>query len=158
MAKKPNFLDAIWAKSKDKIVNTVKTLGNAGGALIGVPALGTIAGNLMDKIPVKKMAEKAVSFGKVDTTKIKETLIKNQVAPTAQNLKVATDLVKQEADNLAADPTNGLPNKAPSVDTKALSFKDKAMTFVKKYWYVVAVVVAGVIYFIFKPKSKKGRR
>lgn len=157
MAKKPNFIDNIWAKSKSKIIAATEKLGNFAGGFVGLSSAGTIAANLMEKIPIKKMADKALASGKVDTQKVAETLASNGIEPTKANIKVVTDVVSSEAATQAADPTNGKPNKAPTVDPKALGLKDKLMTYAKQYWYVGLIVVAGVVYLIFKPKTNKKR-
>lgn len=157
-AKKPNFLDNIWAKGKDLIVKGVTIAGNAGGALLGVPTLGTMAGNILEKIPVKKMAEKAVISGVVDSTKVAETLVKNGVPATSENISTAQKAVKAQADQLAADPTNGLPNQAPKEDKKSIPFAQRAKDFLKQYWYVPVILVVGAVALVIMKPKKKGRR
>ena len=152
MATKPNFLDNLWSKAKGTIIKGVTIAGNAGGALIGVPALGSIAGNLLEKIPIKTMAKKAAESGTIDTTKIAETLVKNNVPVNDKTINTAVELIQTEAVN-NPEIENVQKKSDLNIQNSALSPMGKIIAIAKKYWYVLAGVLV-VIYFM--TSKKKG--
>lgn len=157
-AKKPNFLQNLWAKGKKAITGVVKFAGNAAGSLIGLPGLGNAGAALLDKIPV--MAKKAVEQGVVKVDKIEETIIAAGGTPNPENVKAMTKAVVAETKPLVEDKTNGLPDTPPVVDaskSKQLSKMDKLKLWLSAKWYFVAIPVVLVItYFMFKPKKSQG--
>lgn len=155
MAKKPNFFQNLWAKTKGVVSKVVQIGGNVVGGLIGIPGAGNALSNLVDKIPVAKMAQKAAAAGKVDTKKVAETLAASGIQPTDNNVNVAVSDIKKVA---AQDPSITNVQKPSDLghDTAGLSTMGKIMDFAKKHWYVPLAVVAAAVYFLFI--RKKGRR
>lgn len=152
--KKPNLFDNIWKAVKKPLLKGVEILGNAGGLIVGIPGLGTTASSLLDKIPVKVMAQKAAAAGVVDTQKVAQTLTANGIEATDNNINGAVQAIKAVA---VADPNINIQkaSQLPSNNT-ALSGFGKAIDSLKKNWYLPVAVVAVGVYFIFI--RKKGRR
>jgi len=148
-AKKPNFFDNVWNAIKKPVVAAVTFAGNGVGALIGIPALGTLAGGALSNIPVKtveSMAAAAAAAGVVKTAKVSETLVNNGVAPTDTNIKALSEVVNKV---VVASPENPIKSSLP-VDTAGLTGFGKFTHMLSQYWYLTVAGVGLIAYLLIK--------
>jgi len=145
------------------ILNIIKKpiafVAKTAGTLVGLPALGTLASNVINSIggapKVKQMAVAAAASGAVDTTKVAETLVANNVAATPANIAAVSSAIPVVA---AADPT--IPNiqkasQLPISDTaNKLPTTFKLWNYIKSYWYLALPSGLLVVYLVYKSLKK----
>jgi hypothetical protein len=159
-----------------KILNVVKKpiafAAKVGGTLIGLPALGTAAGNLIEKIggskKVETMVAKAVESGGVSTTKVAETLQAAGVSATPNNVALVASAIQkvavatpevpvQSAAQMPIVATVGGAAPAPvaaAAATTANSPMSKLIIYSKNHWYLVIPAVLVAFYIGYKQFKK----
>lgn len=145
-----------------------------GGTLIGLPALGSAAGNLINSIggekKVSEMAKKAVEAGAVSAQKVEQTLAANNVPQTKENVALVSGVVQKAAienPQFAANSKSEVPiePKAPSEASASATAKkaaslanspfQKFIGYVKQYWFLVLPVSVLLGYSLYKQFIKK---
>jgi|GEM_PF-4291755 hypothetical protein len=141
------------------IKKPVAFVAKAAGTLVGLPALGAAASNLINSIggapKVTAMAKAAVAAGAVDTLKVAENLVKNGVPDTPANVSLLTDTIKKVA---VADTEIPSVNKTSDLKTddtaKKIPATHKFMDYIKDYWFIALPSGLAVIYLIYKAIKK----
>ncbi len=146
-----NFLGVNWGKARRKFTKFSKNLlkksqgfievaGNIGGALVGVPMAGTAASAAINLIPdddKKKMQKAVIRDGVMKTSKIEQTLDKHDIPVTPKAVKETSKFLKD---------TTGV-SKIDNKGSKTMSLLDTLKLKAKKYWYLVALGIGGLVYF-----------
>ncbi len=142
-----NFLGIKWKKLGKFTKNVLKkgqgfieVAGNIGGALVGVPMAGTAASAAINLIPdddKKKMQKAIVRDRVIKTAEIEKTFAKHNIPVTSKAVKEATKYM---------ETTTGVKHKDNS-NSQTMSLLDTLKLKAKKYWYLVAAGVGGLIYF-----------
>lgn len=166
-----------------KVATFLGTTASIGGSLGIIPGGGFIGGALSKMsgvvnkarniqklaVSIPKIVKATSRSGVVKTNKIAETLTKNKIAPTPQNVQILTNVIQDEVKTKSGSMT-----PPPVMETRATAevvanesgtstLKQKVLAFYSKYKKpviiaAIAIPVIGIGLFIFLKKGKRGSK
>lgn len=158
------------------ILNFVKKpvafVAKTAGAIVGLPALGTAVGNVINSIggapKVQKMAVAAAASGAISAVEVANTLEKNGVTPTKEIVAEVSKVVQKvavDSPEVSVQTKSELPitsgNIASATSTTASTAAKASTTvsfklwdYIKNYWYLALPSGLIVVYLVYKSFKK----